>query len=73
MNLSPFQLFNPSTLAALAVAAFAAATAGADTTKTETTTNFWLRISAPEAKGATVPQQEEPAVLSAEIRGHILW
>jgi len=73
MNLQVRQLFNHSTLAAFTVAVFAAATASADTTKTESATNFWLRISAPEAKGATVPQQEEPAVLSAEIRGHILW
>jgi len=35
MTHSTLQLLNPSTLAVLAVAAFAAATAGADTTKTE--------------------------------------
>ena len=45
-------------LAALAV--LAASSASADTTKMETSTNFWVRISAPEAKGITVKPSSEP-------------
>ncbi len=47
-------LLGHSTFVVLAVAVFTAATASADTTKMEPATNCWLRISAPEAKGATV-------------------
>ena len=46
MNHSTLQLFNRSTLAALAVAAFAATSAHAEST------SYWFRVTAPEAIGA---------------------
>ena len=46
MNHSTLQLFNRSTLAALAVAAFAATSAHAEST------SYWFRVTAPEAVGA---------------------
>ena len=57
MNLSTLQLFNRSTFAALAFAAFAATTAHAEyklDKELMEVTNLWLRVSAPEAKGAKV-------------------
>ena len=56
MKPSPFQLFNLSTLAAVAVAVTAAtaSAAGRPPFDTDIVTNYYLRLSAPEAKGAQV-------------------